>query len=176
MNLADLPASDLVRLITSGGASTKEAVEASLDRISKRDPGLNAFSVVLADQARADADRLDAALADGGPVGPLHGVPVAIKEELDVAGCVTTFGGSANTTPVPADGEVVRRLRQAGAVIIGKTRMPEFGQWPFTESVAGGITRNPWDRGYTPGGSSGGTAAAVAAGMVPVGIGGDGGG
>jgi amidase len=101
---------------------------------------------------------------------------VAIKEEIDVAGCVTTFGGVANSTPVTVDGEVVRRLRQAGAVIVGKTRMPEFGQWPFTESVAGGVTRNPWDRSYTPGGSSGGTAAAVAAGMVPVGLGGDGGG
>ena len=176
MSTADLPASDLVRLTTSGGASAKEAVEASLDRIAKRDPGLNAFSVVLADQARADAARLDALVAEGGQPGPLHGVPVAIKEELDVAGCVTTFGGVANSTPVGADGEVVRRLRQAGAVIIGKTRMPEFGQWPFTESVAGGVTRNPWDRSYTPGGSSGGTAAAVAAGMVPVGIGGDGGG
>ena len=176
MNLADLAASDLVRLTTSGGASAKEAVEASLDRIAKRDPGLNAFSVVLADEARTEASRLDALIADGGRPGPLHGVPVAIKEELDVAGCVTTFGGVANSTPVAADGEVVRRLRQAGAVVIGKTRMPEFGQWPFTESVAGGITRNPWDRTRTPGGSSGGTAAAVAAGMVPVGIGGDGGG
>jgi amidase len=176
MNTADLPASDLVRLTTSGGTSAKEAVEASLDRIAKRDPGLNAFSVVLADQARAEAARLDTLLADGGQPGPLHGVPVAIKEELDVAGCVTTFGGIANSTPASADGEVVRRLRQAGAVVIGKTRMPEFGQWPFTESVAGGITRNPWDRSHTPGGSSGGTAAAVAAGMVPVGIGGDGGG
>src|SRR5690242_14864571 len=176
MNTADLPASDLVRLTTSGGVSAKEVVEASLDRIAKRNPGLNAFSVVLADEARADAARLDALLADGGQPGPLHGVPVAIKEELDVAGCVTTFGGVANSTPVAVDGEVVRRLRQAGAVVVGKTRMPEFGQWPFTESVAGGITRNPWDRSHTPGGSSGGTAAAVAAGMVPVGLGGDGGG
>jgi amidase len=176
VNTVDLPASDLVRLTTSGGASASEVVEAALDRIGKRDPGLNAFSVVLADEARAEAARLDALLAEGGQPGPLHGVPVAVKEELDVAGCVTTFGGLGNSTPVSADGEVVRRLRQAGAVIVGKTRMPEFGQWPFTESVAGGITRNPWDRGHTPGGSSGGTAAAVASGMVPVGLGGDGGG
>ncbi len=103
-------------------------------------------------------------------------MPVAIKEEIDVVGCVTTFGGRGNRTPAGHDSEVVSRLRRAGAVIIGKTRMPEFGQWPFTESVDGGITRNPWDRGHTPGGSSGGTAAAVAAGMVPVGLGGDGGG
>jgi len=176
VNPADLPASDLVRRTATGALSVADVVAASLDRIAKRDPGLNAFSVVLAEQARADALRLDALLADGGQPGPLHGVPVAIKEELDVAGCVTTFGGRANTTPVTTDGEVVRRLRQAGAVIVGKTRMPEFGQWPFTESVDGGITRNPWDRSRTPGGSSGGTAAAVAAAMVPVGIGGDGGG
>jgi amidase len=101
---------------------------------------------------------------------------VAIKEEIDVAGCVTTFGGRGNSTPVSEDGEVVRRLRRAGAIVVGKTRMPEFGQWPFTESVDGGITRNPWDHARTPGGSSGGTAAAVAVGMVPVAIGGDGGG
>lgn len=176
VNPADLPASDLVRRTATGALSVADVVEASLERIAKRDPGLNAFSVVLVEQARADALRLDALLADGGQPGPLHGVPVAIKEELDVAGCVTTFGGRANTTPVTTDGEVVRRLRQAGAVIVGKTRMPEFGQWPFTESVDGGITRNPWDRSRTPGGSSGGTAAAVASGMVPVGIGGDGGG
>ncbi|MCZ4498746.1 MAG: Amidase [Marmoricola sp.] len=176
MHLADLPASDLVQRTTGGTASVAEVVEASLERIALRDPGLNAFSVVLAEQARATAAELDDLVAGGGQPGPLHGVPVAIKEELDVAGCVTTFGGRGNSSSAAADSEVVRRLRQAGAVIIGKTRMPEFGQWPFTESEDGGITRNPWDRTRTPGGSSGGTAAAVAAGMVPVGIGGDGGG
>lgn len=175
-SLADLSAAELVRLVGAGKATATAVVEASLERIERRNPGLNAFSVVLTDQARAEAARLDEERADGAPVGPLHGVPVAIKEELDVAGCVTTFGGRGNATPATADGEVVRRLRQAGAVVVGKTRMPEFGQWPFTESVDGGVTRNPWDRSRTPGGSSGGTAAAVAAGMVPVGIGGDGGG
>jgi len=176
MELADLSAADLVRRTAAGEATVADVVEASLRRIERRNPGVNAFSVVLADQARADAARLDALRAAGEQVGPLHGVPVAIKEEIDVAGCVTTFGGRSNSTPTAEDGEVVRRLRQAGAVIVGKTRMPEFGQWPFTESVDGGITRNPWDRTRTPGGSSGGTAAAVALGMVPVAIGGDGGG
>jgi amidase len=132
--------------------------------------------VVLAAEARAEAADRDAALAAGEAPGPLHGVPIAIKEELDVAGCVTTFGGRSNSTPAAADGEVVRRLRAAGAVIIGKTRMPEFGQWPFTESEDAGYTRNPWNPDHTPGGSSGGTAVAVAAGMVPIAIGGDGGG
>ena len=174
--LADLSAADLVRRTATGEATALDAVDAALERIERRNPGVNAFSVVLADEARAEAARLDARRAAGEPVGPLHGVPVAIKEEIDVAGCVTTFGGRGNTTPAAEDGEVVRRLRQAGAVVVGKTRMPEFGQWPFTESVDGGITRNPWDRTRTPGGSSGGTAAAVALGMVPVAIGGDGGG
>jgi amidase len=176
MSLADLAASDLVRRTASGRLTATEAVQASLDRIALRDPGLNAFSVVLADQALNDAIALDARIAAGEQPGPLHGVPVAIKEELEVEGCVTTFGGRANSTPAKADGEVVRRLRQAGAIVVGKTRMPEFGQWPYTESVDGGITRNPWDRTRTPGGSSGGSAVAVAAGMVPVAIGGDGGG
>ena len=175
-HLADLGVAELVRRTTSREVTAVEVVEACLARIEQRDPALNAFSVVLAAEARAEAAERDGALAAGQEPGPLHGVPVAIKEELDVAGCVSTFGGRSNTTPVAADGEVVRRLRAAGAVIIGKTRMPEFGQWPFTESEDGGITRNPWNPGHTPGGSSGGTAVAVAAGMVPVGMGGDGGG
>jgi amidase len=175
-HLADLTVAELARRTSSGEVTAVEVLEACLARIAERDPALNAFSVVLADEARAEAAARDRALADGESPGPLHGVPVAIKEEIEVAGCVTTFGGRANSTPAKVDGEVVRRLRAAGAVIIGKTRMPEFGQWPFTESVDGGYTRNPWKPGHTPGGSSGGTAVAVAAGMVPVGIGGDGGG
>ena len=175
-DLADLDAAEIVRRTTAGEVTAAEVVRASLARIAERDPALNAFSVVLAAEAGAEAQRRDDALAAGETPGPLHGVPVAIKEELDVAGCVTTFGGRANSTPAAEDGEVVRRLRAAGAVVVGKTRMPEFGQWPFTESVDGGITRNPWNPAHSPGGSSGGSAVAVAAGMVPVAIGGDGGG
>ena len=171
-----LGVADTVRLTTSGELTAAAAVEASLARIAELDAQLNAFSVVLADEARAEAAERDRSLAAGEASGPLHGVPVAIKEELDVAGCVTTYGGVANSTPVAADGEVVRRLRAAGAVVVGKTTMPEFGAFPYTESVARGITHNPWDRSRTPGGSSGGTAVAVTTGMVPVGIGGDGGG
>ncbi len=175
-HLADLDAAEVVRRVVAREVTSLEVVEACLERIAERDPALNAFSLVLADEARAEARARDEALAAGEEPGLLHGLPVAVKEELDVAGCVTTFGGAANTTPVTEDGEVVRRLRAAGAVVIGKTRMPEFGQWPFTESRAGSTTRNPWDPSRTPGGSSGGTAVAVASGMVPVGIGGDGGG
>ncbi|MGY2874027.1 amidase [Marmoricola sp. URHA0025 HA25] len=175
-NLADLSAAELVRRTSTGEVTALAVVDASLERIERRNPRVNAFSVVLAGQARADAAELDARFAESGAVGPLHGVPVAIKEEIDVAGCVTTFGGCGNSTPAAEDGELVHRLRRAGAIIVGKTRMPEFGQWTFTESVDGGITRNPWDPTRTPGGSSGGTAVAVALGMVPVAIGGDGGG
>ncbi len=167
---------ETVRRTTDGRLTAGAAVEESLARIAALDPGLNAFSRVLAEEARAEAAARDEHRSSGGAPGPLHGVPIAIKEEIDVAGTVTTFGGEANETPVAEDAEIVRRLRAAGAVVVGKTTMPEFGAFPYTESASRGITRNPWDRTRTPGGSSGGTAVAVATGMVPVAIGGDGGG
>jgi len=160
--------------VASGETTSVELTRACLDRIDRLDPVLNAFSEVLASDAVAEAAARDA--SDPGARGPLHGVPIAVKQELDVEGTVTTFGGRANTTPAGADCEVVRRLRDAGAVIIGKTTMPEFGQWPFTESASTGITRNPWHLERSTGGSSGGTASAVAAGLVAAGLGGDGGG
>jgi amidase len=163
-------------LVRDGSLSARELTQAVLDRIDRLDGRLNAFTNVMRTRALAEADARDRSRADGRETGPLHGVPVAIKEEIDVAGEVTTFGGRANTTPARRDAEVVRRLREAGAVVVGKTAMPEFGQWPFTESVAHGLTRNPWDTERSTGGSSGGTAAAVAAGLVPFGMGGDGGG
>ena len=158
--------------IESGEITSLDLTRQVLDRIDKLDGRINAFSEVLREEALAEAKERDAALIRG----PLHGVPIAIKQEYDVAGSVTTFGGRANSTPAAADSEVVKRLRDAGAVVVGKTCMPEFGQWPFTESETTGITRNPWDSERSTGGSSGGTAAAVAAGMVAAGIGGDGGG
>ncbi|MDQ4053937.1 MAG: amidase [Actinomycetota bacterium] len=173
-DLSALGVAETVALTHAGRLKAVARVDAALERIAERDPRLNAFSVVLADEARTEAAEVDGARK--AERGPLHGVPVAVKEELDVAGCLTTFGGEANATPVAADSEVVRRLRAAGAVIVGKTTMPEFGAFPYTESASRGVTRNPWDPTRTPGGSSGGTAAAVASGMVPVGMGGDGGG
>lgn len=167
---------ETARLVAAGEVSARGVVELALARIEERDRGLNAISQLMVDAAIAEAQARDEALAAGGPVGPLHGVPVVIKEEIDVAGTVTTFGGEANSTPAAADAEVVRRLRVAGAVIVAKTTMPEFGAFPFTESASRGVTRNPWDPSRTPGGSSGGTAVAVSAGMVPAGMGGDGGG
>lgn len=175
-DLALAGVAETARLVREGEVTAVDAVRAALQRIAERDGPLNAFSNVLADEALAEARTRDAQRASGEEPGPLHGVPIAIKEEVDVAGAVTTFGGRGNSTPAAADAEVVARLRRAGAVIVGKTTMPEFGAFPFTESDAHGVTRNPWDTSRTPGGSSGGTAVAVAAGMVPVGIGGDGGG
>ncbi|MFE2361164.1 amidase family protein, partial [Streptomyces virginiae] len=149
-------------LVRTGKVTSRALVEAALRRISRFDPALGAFRVVLAEEALAEADARDAAAE--GTYGPLHGVPVAVKDELDVAGQVTTFGGAANHTPVAADSEAVRRLRAAGAVVIGKTTMPEFGQWPFTESTTHGTAHNPWDVTRTPGGGAGGGAPPDAAG------------
>jgi amidase len=165
---------DQARLVAAGEVSSLDLVEHALARIERLDQRLNAFSAVLSQAARDEAAERDALPAD--QRGPLHGVPIAIKDENDVAGLPTTYGGAAFTTPAAADSEVVRRLREAGAVIIGKTRMPEFGIWPYTETSANGYTRNPWNPLRSTAGSSGGSAAAVASGMVAAAIGGDGGG
>lgn len=160
--------------VRAGRRTARAVVDAALERIAVVDSDLNAFTVVLAADARAAAEAVDATPPE--ERGPLAGVPVAVKAENDVVGQVTTFGGRGNSTPAAADSEVVRRLRAAGAVIVGITAMPEFGQFPFTESVSHGATRNPWAPDRSTGGSSGGSAAAVASGCVPVAIGGDGGG
>ena len=153
-------------LLRRGGATSRELTQLSLDRIATLDGRLNAFNAVYAERALAEADEADRRRA-AGDRAPLLGVPMAIKDEVDIAGEVTGRGTGAFDTPAAADSEVVRRLRQAGAVIVGKTTMPELGLWPFTESVTWGVTRNPWDVDRTPGGSSGGSGAAVAAGLVP---------
>lgn len=160
--------------VLAGRRTAVDVVEQALSRIAAVDPLLNAFTRVLADEAREAARALDASPLQ--ERGPLAGVPVAVKAESDIAGQVTTFGGRGNSTPAPADSEKVRRLRDAGAIVVGITNMPEFGQFPFTESASRGETHNPWDLTRSTGGSSGGSAAAVASGCVPVAIGGDGGG
>ena len=175
-DLRTASAAETARLVASREATAREVVDAAIERIDQQDPRLNAISQRIDDAARAEADARDAQQAAGGELGPLHGVPVVIKEELAVEGLVTTFGGDANSVPATADCEVVRRLRAAGAVVVATSTMPEFGAFPYTESDSRGLTRNPWDTSRSPGGSSGGTAAAVASGMVPVGMGGDGGG
>lgn len=162
-------------LVRQREVSASELVELLLERIEGIDPKLNAFRVVLAEQALEEARRADGNGASA-EAGPLHGVPVAIKDDTDVAGEVTPHGSNAYGPPAQADAEVVRRLRAAGAIVIGKTNVPELEIFPFTETRTWGVTRNPWDLSRTPGGSSGGSAAAVAAGLVGGALGSDGGG
>ncbi len=128
---------------------------------------------MLADSARREAAAAQARL-DAGERLPLLGVPIAIKDDVDVAGEVTTYGTAAYGPAKTDDAEVVRRLRAAGAVIVGKTTVPEMMLWSFTETVAFGATRNPWNTDYAPGGSSGGSGAAVAAGLASMALGSDG--
>jgi amidase len=161
------------RMLEAGEVSASELLELSLARIAAAEPALNAFRCLRPDAARAEAAEADRRLA-AGERAPLLGVPVAIKDDVDLAGEESRFGCPGAFAPKTADCEAVRRLRAAGAVIVGKTNTPELGQWPFTEGPAFGATRNPWHLDHTPGGSSGGAAAAVAAGLVSAAMGSDG--
>lgn len=152
-------------LVRTGDVSSRELVQLSLDRIARHDPVLNAFRIVFAQRALAEADQADAR-RQAGDDRPLLGVPVAVKDDMDMAGEVTTKGSIAHGGPATEDHEVVRRLREDGAVIVGRTNVPELMAMPFTETLWYGVTRNPWDTDRTPGGSSGGSAAAVAGGLV----------
>ncbi|HSF61894.1 MAG TPA: amidase [Gaiellaceae bacterium] len=173
MELAFLSAVDQARLIRTREVSSVELVQVYLERIARLDPALNAFVTVRGDAALADARAADAARTDA----PFHGVPIAIKDLTATAGIRTTYSSRAYAEYVPDfDMAVARRLREAGFVILGKTNTPEFGTTAFTESELNGATRNPWNPERTPGGSSGGAAAALAAGLVPVAHGTDGGG
>jgi amidase len=161
--------------VRSGRVPPTEVLEQHLDRIAALDDQVGAFRLLRTEEVRAEAR----ALEDRGDLDglALAGVPVAIKDNVDLAGDPTR-NGSAATSPEPAaaDDELVRRLREAGALLVGKTNVPELCLWPFTESEAYGATRNPWSLDHTPGGSSGGSAAAVAAAMVPIALAADGGG
>ncbi|MFF7472295.1 amidase [Streptomyces sp. NPDC008092] len=162
-----------VRALAAGEVTSRQLTEECLARIEATQDSLNAFRIVRRTAALAEAEAADRELA-AGVRRPLLGVPVAVKDDTDVAGEPTAFGCPGEFPPVAEDGEAVRRLRAAGAVIVGKTNTCELGQWPFTEGPAFGATRNPWQPRHTPGGSSGGSAAAVAAGLVPAALGSDG--
>jgi amidase len=159
--------------LNTGGVTSDELVRRSLHAIDISQSTLNAFRVVLTESALADAAEADRRRA-AGEDAPLLGVPIAVKDDVDIAGVPTAFGTSGFVRPATCDSEVVRRLKAAGAVIVGKTNTCELGQWPFTSGPGFGHTRNPWSRKHTPGGSSGGSAAAVAAGLVTAAIGSDG--
>jgi amidase len=160
-------------MVRAGEVSPTELVRLHLERIERIDPQLNSFRAVFAERALLEAEQAEARLK-GGDERPLLGVPIAIKDEVDVVGEVKTKGTDAFTEPAAADGEMVRRLREAGAIVIGLTLLPEMAICGFTESATYGVTRNPWNPQRTPGGSSGGSGAAVAAGLVPIASAGDG--
>ncbi|MGH3556945.1 MAG: amidase [Mycobacterium sp.] len=164
---------DQLYQLASGQVTSDGLVRRSLHAIDTSQSTLNAFRVVLTESALADAAEADRRRAAGDDA-PLLGVPIAVKDDTDIAGVPTAFGTSGYVPSATGDAEVVRRLRAAGAVIVGKTNTCELGQWPFTSGPGFGHTRNPWSRKHTPGGSSGGSAAAVAAGLVTAAIGSDG--
>jgi amidase len=171
---AGASAIELAALIRDREVSAAEAVESALERIELHDGPIGAFLTVGAEAARLEAAAADRALRDGVVPGPLHGVPVAVKDLECTRGLRTTYGSRAFESFVPDEDAIsVERLRAAGAIVIGKTNTPEFGLLGETRNVLAPETRNPWDRERTVGGSSGGSAAAVAAGMVAIATGND---
>ena len=169
-----LSASDLAAAIRNRECSSEEVVRAHLERIDAVNPELNAVIMVLAEEALEAARRADERVAAGAEVGLLHGVPFTVKENVDVVGTPTTNGIVMLGASMPQrDAPVVANLRAAGAIPIGRTNLPDFGLRYHTDNDMHGATRNPWDESRTPGGSSGGEAAAIATGMSPFGVGND---
>src|ERR1700738_3856437 len=169
-----LSATELAQRIARRQLSSAEVVDAHLAPIDAVNPALNAIVRVLADEARAGAALADRRLAAGETVGPLHGVPFTVKENIDMAGLPPHRGGPGLAQAVvPADAPVVERMRAAGAIPIGRTNLPDMALRVHTASSLHGLTRNPWHPGRTAGGSSGGEAAALASGMSPIGLGND---
>jgi Asp-tRNA(Asn)/Glu-tRNA(Gln) amidotransferase A subunit family amidase len=163
--------------VREGRTSARELTQAALANIDRLDGELNSFCAVDPERALNDADGIDAAVAKGESL-PLAGIPIGVKDLEDATGFVTTYGSALHTDdPVAtSDSELVRRLKAAGCVVLGKTNTPEYGHKGKTDNIPFGATLNPWNTTYTPGGSSGGTAAALAAGIIPLATGSDGGG
>jgi Asp-tRNA(Asn)/Glu-tRNA(Gln) amidotransferase A subunit family amidase len=176
-SLVHRPATDLVRLVASGDISAVELVRAHLEQIARLDPQLNAFVDLRADQALAEASAQDRASASGNPRGPLGGLPISIKSAIEVAG-LRVETGSPSRKDIVADGDAVcvARLRAAGAIVLGTTNVAEMLMGYESDNPLHGRTNSPWDLARTPGGSSGGESAAIAAGCSAGGIGSDGGG
>ena len=170
-------AADLAGLIRSRAVSPVEVMRATLARIECSQPVLNAFITIAAEAAMERARAAEAAVMQGAPLGPLHGVPVAVKDLIPTAGLRTTWGSLIFKDHIPdQDAVVVTRLKQVGAIVVGKTTTPEFGQQCLTQAPLFGRTRNAWRADRSSGGSSGGSAVAVAAGLTPIAVATDGGG
>ncbi len=170
-------AAELAKSIKDGELSPVEVLDSYLDRIKEINPKINAIVTLIEDSARKEAKKAEKRVKEGKELGVLHGVPVVIKDNIPVGGVRTTYGSKLYENHVPEEDMIlVDRMRRAGAIILGKTNMPEFGLIGITDNPVFGVTRNPWDTNKTPGGSSGGSAAAVAAGLCPIAIGNDGGG
>src|SRR6201991_3783120 len=168
-----MDATRLADLIARKELSPVEVVEAHLDRIAAVNPKVNAI-VTLAEGARSAAKRAETAIMSGEKVGPLHGVPFTVKDSIDTEGVLTQRGSPIFKGRVPlADATAVARLKAAGGILLAKTNAPEFAYSVETDNLLSGRTNNPWNLDYTPGGSSGGESAAIAAGMSPLGIGSD---
>ncbi len=173
-DLTMLTASEMAQQIRAGALSSLDAVEAHIQRIEAVNPKLNAVIFPLFDQAREAAKAADTARARGEPMGPLHGVPITIKDQFEVEGTPATWGiPSQAQRRAPADGPLVQRWRQAGAIILGKTNIPQLLYYAEADNPVYGRTNNPWNLSRVPGGSSGGEAAIIAAGGSPLGMGGD---
>jgi amidase len=172
--LWQLGALEIAAAVRNREATSREVLDAFVDRVDTVNGDLNAVVALLGDEAVKAAEAADRAVADGEPLGPLHGVPVTVKENIDVAGWPTTQGVPALAEAVPpVDAPVVERMRAAGAIPFARTNLPDFGLRVHTESSLRGLTRNPWNLDVTAGGSSGGEASALASGMTPLGLGND---
>lgn len=172
-----LTATELARRIAARELSPVEVVDAVLARAAKLDPTLNLFAMPMFDQARDAARAAERVVTERAPLGPLHGVPITVKDNVAVAGLRLANGSACFMDVVPEqDAAVVARIKAAGAIIIGKTNLPEFAHKVLTDSPAFGVTHSPWSLDHTPGGSSGGASAALAAGVAPLALGTDGGG
>ena len=168
-----LDASALAERIRTRALSSVEVVQAHLDRIAALNPMINAV-VTVAHTALADARDADDAVRSGRPLGPLHGVPFTVKDSIDTAGVPTQRGSPIFRGRTPdTDAQSVARMKKAGGILLGKTNLPEFSYWIESDNLLSGRSNNPWDLSRTPGGSSGGESAAIAAGMSPIGLGTD---
>ncbi len=169
-----LGVTELALAIREKQVSSREVVQAHLDRIKAVNRELNAVTVVLYEEALRVAEKADQALAKGAVLGPLHGIPMTVKENIDLANSPTTFGVVALKAAIPPlEAPHVTQLKRAGAIPIGRTNLPDFGLRWYTDNTLRGATKNPWDASRTPGGSSGGDAVALATGMTPLGLGND---